>query len=150
MTRPGCPFCELGARLPDYVVCETPSWTLAHVDRLFPTGSLFLVSRRHVMLPGLSAAEWQEAAPLLVAASRMLIDVDGAERTYLASFSEREQHFHLLICGKQAEHSRARDGKIATALLAQLVAEGKAPEPGAVRRAVARYREVFERYRQEA
>lgn len=150
MTHPGCPFCEIGVRLPGYVVTETAGWTLVHVDRLFPLGSLFLVSRRHATLPELSAEEWRHAAPLLVAASRMLTEVDGAERTYLASFSEREPHFHLLICGKQAEHSRERDGKIATALLAQFVAEGRAPEPEAARRAVARYREVFARYCQEA
>lgn len=141
-----CGFCSYAERRPELVIHTTSRWMLVHVDRFWPEGALYLVSRGHGLFSDLTVEDWREAAPLLSGCSRMLVEVGGAERTYLASFSERSLHFHMLMFPKRSEHSAAHDGKKATALLASLVATDEPLDSTRVAEWVQRYRSAVESY----
>lgn len=147
---PACRFCSFRTVLPEYVVHETSQWLAVHADEFFTLGTLYLISKRHCLLPSLTLSEWSEAGPLIRACSRMLTHDDRADRTYMAAFSERSTHFHLVIYGKQIAHSMRHDGKCGSALLAAIVSENAPIEPEEAKQKVRTYRARFAEYLTES
>lgn len=98
-----CAFCESGRTRPHYDVHAGPTWSVAHVHRRWPAGSVFVFANVHTTFVDAPAALWASAAPVFAAVSRALVTVAGAERVYMLAFSENSEHLHMLFVPKRAE-----------------------------------------------
>jgi hypothetical protein len=76
----------------------------------------------------------------------MLVELSGAERTYLVSFSEINEHVHMVYVPKRADHSASHGNKAGAALL-QAFHEKDAPQDAqAVATTVESYRRHVTEY----
>jgi hypothetical protein len=135
-----CPFCGIAAARSELVIATNEHWVLLHVDRLFNPGSLFLVTRDHLLTPQITAEVWAEAAPLLAEGTRLLTEVGGAERVYLASFSEMIKHFHMTFLCVRPDDPAAYGGRRGPALLDAIARSETECDPAAAALWVGRYR----------
>jgi hypothetical protein len=134
-----CELCAFTSLEPELVIGQTRSWILAHTHHFFPLGSLYLIYRRHLLLPEVEPAALAEAGPLIAWASRRMTEQEGAQRVYLGSFTERYEHFHLLMMAKRPQHAAAL-GELGPRLISAFVDAGQLPPRAEILAAVERYR----------
>jgi diadenosine tetraphosphate (Ap4A) HIT family hydrolase len=140
-----CFFCAFPEKQPDLVVHRGQDWSVFHVSRRWPLGSVFIVANDHVRQPEASAADWSHAAPILSAAHRVLIAELQAERSYLFTFQEEHNHFHFVMMPKSAATRERYSGATGAALMQAVLADGAAFDRAAAAQMAAKLREPFAR-----
>jgi diadenosine tetraphosphate (Ap4A) HIT family hydrolase len=81
-------------------------WRVAHAIRCALPGWVVVLPARHVLsLAELTPEEAAGLGPLLAAVSRVVVQVTGCEKVYVALFAEREefQHVHFHVIPRQAD-----------------------------------------------
>ncbi len=111
MTQSECAVCKKLAAGSSSAVFENELWHVRAIDPpCVVPGWMLLMSRRHV--PGPAAFDDAEAAsfgPTLRHLSRVLLEVSGALRIYLAAMGESSPHFHAHLVPRYA--TMPRDAK---------------------------------------
>lgn len=140
-----CSFCDFARAHPDYVIHTGSEWSVAHVHRRWPAGSVFMFAARHITFIDAAASLWASAAPLFAAVGRALVEVCDAERVYMLAFSENSEHFHFLFVPKRAADA-ARHGRKGVPLLSAFIENDATFEPADALAATARLRQILPGY----
>jgi diadenosine tetraphosphate (Ap4A) HIT family hydrolase len=111
MTQSDCAVCKKLGESSGSALFENELWHVRAIDPpCVVPGWMLLISRRHV--PGPAAFDDAEASsfgPTLRHLSRVLLEVSGALRIYLAAMGESSPHFHAHLVPRYA--TMPRDAK---------------------------------------
>ncbi len=140
----GCGICTKLTK-PDGVLYENALWQVRAIEPPTPVpGWVLLVSRRHLAGPAeLDEREAESFGPTLRHLHRVLLDVTGALRIYLAAMGESAPHFHAHCVPRYA--AMPKDAKAWGVFELQRAAvAGEIPvDEAAAARVAARYREAL-------
>lgn len=116
-----CLFCQYTSAYPQYAIHRGREWSVGHVQRRWPPGSLFVFANEHTTFLDAAVSDWAGASPVFAATSRALVKCCGAERVYMLAFSENSQHFHFLLVPKRAADAELHHDRKGVALLHSLI-----------------------------
>ncbi|MDQ3562953.1 MAG: hypothetical protein M3436_02045 [Pseudomonadota bacterium] len=105
-----------------------------------------LVPKVHGLFHEISAKDWKEAAPIIAGVSRMIIEIEKPDRTYVLSFGEENTHLHIMMVVRCPEHPAAYGGKLGLDLAYAIRSEKRELDAKLVAASVSRYRERVAEY----
>jgi diadenosine tetraphosphate (Ap4A) HIT family hydrolase len=98
-----CRFTESGIVPGGQIIHRSGDWVLGRIpDREVPGWLVLWLARHGVGLSSLTAGEAAALGGVLRRVCAALEEVTGAERVYLASFSEHDTHLHGILVARTA------------------------------------------------